>query len=117
MRYTPSLPPVSGLPEEAAPLPPKAVRAVTPVARRVQPVQEAMNLVKKEGRSHSADKARAVDLPEPAAAPALRAEVARRQYFRRLVAAHPLMDTRSGEERRKKNRRDDDPIVAVDADA
>ncbi len=110
MRYTPSLPPLTGISETGEVKPLRDIRAV-------QPVQERLNapfikLAAQQRRASAAD-IQGVEEIQPAER---RAQVDRREVCRRLFHAAALMDTRAINERRHGKRRRRDETTAVDED-
>lgn len=105
MRYVPSLPPLTGVPESGAVKELQHAQPVRPVRERLFPARIAEHYPPRETATR------------PAAAPETgekRKGKERRRYCRRIASVEPLLETRSDIERRKSNRRRGDLATSVD---
>ncbi|MHB9119821.1 MAG: hypothetical protein ACYC2R_16355 [Burkholderiales bacterium] len=111
MRFTPSLPPLTGISETGEVKPLRDIRAVQPVRERLN--APFIKLAAQRGRASAEDIQGVEEIP-PAER---RVKADRREVCRRLYHSAALMDTRALVERRRGKRRRRDATTTIDEDA
>lgn len=106
MRFVPSVPPVVAPIGEEEPRPVRAIRSV----RRVEAHMRVPQVIPRFRRKVRP----ANELAGEPVAQEMRTVADRRKWCRRLLHGHPVLDTRSGEERRKRSGRSKDIATTLD---